>query len=178
MLLLLPACASAPTLKGTDLESAPAPDFTLSDQDGSPFKLSAQKGRAVVLTFLYTNCPTECPLIAERMREARDLLGGDAAGVRWVAVSLDPVNDTGEAVARFLKAHRVEGQLTYLRGAREELAPVWKAYYLAVLPGAQPGALSHQSRVIVIDRDGKQRSNFGADVSAEALANDVRVVLR
>lgn len=178
MLFSMVSCASAPALRGTDLEGVPAPDFTLSDQNGVPFQLSAQKGNAVVLTFLYTNCPTECPLIAERLREARDLLGGEAASVRWVAVSLDPAGDTREAIARFLNAHRAEGLLTYVRGSREELAPVWRAYYLTVMPGVSPGVLAHQSRVIVIDREGKQRSNFGADVAAEALANDVRVVLR
>lgn len=172
------ACAPAPQLAGTNLEKEPAPDFALADAAGRPFRLSEQKGRAVVLTFLYTTCPDECPLIADRLRQAADQLGGDAANVRWVAVSLDPINDNAAQVAQFLKAHRVEGLLTYLIGGREQLAPVWKAYYLTVTPGASPGILSHQSRVIVIDRDGLQRSNFRSDLDAASLVNDIRIALR
>ncbi len=174
----LAACAPAPQLQGTDLEKTPAPDFQLADATGKPFRLSEQRGRVVVLTFLYTNCPDECPLIAERFRAASEQLGADAANVRWVAVSLDPVGDTPATVAQFLKAHRVEGTLTYLIGAREQLAPVWKAYFLTVMPGASPGVITHQSRVIVIDRDGLQRSNFRADLAADALVNDIRIALK
>ncbi|MEP7199083.1 MAG: SCO family protein [Chloroflexota bacterium] len=156
----------------------PAPDFQLSDANDQPFRLSAQKGRVVVLTFLYTNCPDECPLIAERIREANVQLGKDANDVRFVAISLDPERDTSAAIQQFVQAHGVDGVLTYLKGSREQLAPIWKVYFLSVLPGGSPGVIGHQSRVIVIDRNGLQRSNFRADVETEALVNDLRLVLR
>ena len=109
------------------------PSFGVTQSD-HPFALSAQKGRVVVLTFLYTNCPDECPLVAEHLRDVHDKLGADAGAVRFVAVSLDPEHDTSAAIQQFLKAHRVEDVLTYVKGTREQLAPVWKAYFLAVLP--------------------------------------------
>ncbi len=177
--LLLAACAPvpAPTLQGTDLEKTPAPDFQLSDSSGKPFKLSDQKGNVVVLTFLYANCPDECPLIAEKVRETSQRLGTDAADVRFVAVSVDPEHDTPDAVQKFLKAHQVDGILTYLVGARTDLAPVWKAYFLSVLLSSDPNILNHQTRVIVIDRGGLQRSNFRSDLDPAALANDIRIAL-
>ena len=106
-----------------------------------------------------------------------DKLGADASGVRFVAVSLDPEHDTSAAILQFLKAHKVEDVLTYLKGTREQLAPVWKAYFLSVLPGTNPNTLTHQSRIVVIDRSGMQRSNFGAEFDTDALVNDVRIVL-
>ncbi len=176
-LWLFSTCAPAPKLQGTDLAKTPAPDFQLSDVNDRPFKLSEQRGRVVVLTFLYTNCPDECPLIAERIRESADQLGRDASDVRFVAVSLDPERDTSAAIQKFLQAHRVEGTLIYLKGSREQLAPIWRAYFLSVLPGSSPAIIAHQSRVIVIDRSGLQRSNFRADLEPEALLNDVRIVI-
>lgn len=179
VLLFVVGCAPtlAPTLQGTPLDKTPAPDFQLSDSAEHSFRLSDQKGRAVALTFLYTNCPDECPLIAERMREAAAALGSDAASVRFVAVSLDPERDTSAAIQQFLMVHRVDGLLAYLRGTRAELGPVWRIYFLSVLPRASAGVLAHQSRIVVIDRDGLERSNFGADVTAAALANDLRIAL-
>ena len=177
--LIVAACAPAraATLQGTDLQKTPAADFQLSDASGKPFRLNEQKGRVVVLTFLYTNCPDECPLIAELFHDTSTLLGTDAGDVRFVSVSLDPEHDTSEAIAKFLQAHRVEGLLTYLRGTREQLAPVWKAYFMGVLSTANPNVLAHSSRIVVIDRGGLQRSNFGPDARPEALANDIRLVL-
>src|SRR5437016_6739121 len=104
LLLLSAACAPAApaTLQGTDLQKTPAPDFQLSDAHDQSFALSAQKGRVVVLTFLYTNCPDECPLVAEHLRDVHDKLGADASGVRFVAVSLDPEHDTSAAILQFL----------------------------------------------------------------------------
>ncbi|MBA2453230.1 MAG: SCO family protein, partial [Chloroflexia bacterium] len=42
---------------GTDLDEAPAADFSLVNQFGEPVSLSDQSGKVTVLTFLYTNCP-------------------------------------------------------------------------------------------------------------------------
>ncbi len=180
LFLFSAACAPAPApkLQGTDLQKSPASDFQLADQNDKPFALSAQQGRVVVLTFLYTNCPDECPLIAERIGETNQKLGKDASEVRFVAVSLDPEHDTSAAIQKFLQTHKVEGVLTYLRGTREQLAPIWKAYFLSVLPSTNPNTLTHQSRIVVIDRNGLQRSNFRADVETDALVNDVRLVTR
>ena len=178
--LWLTACAPtpAPTLSGTDLQKKPAPDFELSDQNDKPFKLSEQKGRVLVLTFLYTNCPDECPLITNRIQEANYDLGDDAKEVRFVAVSLDPERDSSAAIKAYLKTHEVEGVLTYLKGSREQLAAIWKAYFISPGPGASPTVIFHQSRVIVIDRQGLQRANFRSDLETDALVSDIKVVLK
>ncbi|HEX8827206.1 MAG TPA: SCO family protein, partial [Xanthobacteraceae bacterium] len=44
------------------VEHAPQmmPDARLVDQDGTPFTLSAYRGRAVLIDFIYTRCPTIC----------------------------------------------------------------------------------------------------------------------
>ena len=36
-------------------------DFTLTDGSGNPFSLSSLKGKVVLLTFGFTNCPDVCP---------------------------------------------------------------------------------------------------------------------
>src|SRR5262249_14671779 len=54
-------------LKGYDLGGVPAPGFSLRDQNGAAVSLGALAGGPVVLTFLYTHCPDECPLTAEKL---------------------------------------------------------------------------------------------------------------
>src|ERR1700736_3805410 len=53
-------------LQGSDLGNTPAPNFTLTDQAGKQISLAQFKGDPVILTFLYTNCPDQCPLTAEK----------------------------------------------------------------------------------------------------------------
>jgi peroxiredoxin len=61
----------------------PAPDFTLTDSDGTSHTLSAQKGKVVVLEFMATWCPhcqNEAPMY-ERLREAYKDKGVEIWGI-------------------------------------------------------------------------------------------------
>jgi len=40
-----------PKPQGSSAEGQPAPDFTLNDQDGNPFRLSDQRGNELLLIF-------------------------------------------------------------------------------------------------------------------------------
>lgn len=179
LLVILSACAPQ-SLKGTDLGKAPAPDFKLADQTGSAVSLADFRGKVGVLTFLYTRCPDECPLIASKLYTTSGLLGDAMNQTAFVAVSVDPDNDTPLAVAKFVQQHNLEGKLRYLIGTREQLQPVWSAYSLYVAPSPTNATLpsvSHSSRVIVIDKAGNQRANLSSDFEPADLAFDVRALL-
>lgn len=68
---------------------APAPDFELPDQDGETVRLSALRGRTIVLYFYpkadTPGCTTQACSIRDRGSEYSD------AGVRVIGVSPDPV---------------------------------------------------------------------------------------
>ncbi len=64
-------------LAGTRLDGRQAPDFTLIDHRGQTVSLSDFRGKAVALTFIYTHCPDICPLVAENLRIAYELLPAD-----------------------------------------------------------------------------------------------------
>ncbi len=180
--LLAAACARPAPLAGTDLGALPAPDFALSDQAGREVRLSALRGRPVVLTFLFTNCPDVCPLTAQKLRRTADLLGADAGRVAFVAVSTDPRHDDAAAARAFAERHGLGDRLHFLLGSREALAPVWAAYYVYVGPEPDADAAEraasayatrtavHTDALFVIDREGRQRSLLRSDFEPEALA--------
>lgn len=72
---LLPVALGGTTLVGTDLGAVPAPDFQLTDERGEPVSLASLRGKAVVLTFLYTSCPDTCPLVATKLGQVQRQLG-------------------------------------------------------------------------------------------------------
>src|SRR5437660_4562472 len=115
---------SQSNLQGTNLGSTPAPDFLLKDQFGNSISLSQFKGQPVVLTFLYTHCPDECPLTAEKLHTVMLSLGNDAQKVGVLAVSTDPQNDTQAAAQAFSKAHNMQNYWHFLIGTQQQLSPI------------------------------------------------------
>ncbi|HLH26021.1 MAG TPA: SCO family protein [Chloroflexota bacterium] len=186
---LAAACGSPPPLAGTDLGQTPAPDFTLTDQNGDALQLSALRGRPIALTFLYTQCPDVCPLTADKLRRTADLLGSAADQVAFVAVSVDPPHDDAAAAQAFVAQHRLTGRLRYLVGTQAELQPVWSAYYMYVAPSpsddpAERAAANYAARtathtdaLFVIDRQGRERTLLRSDFEPEALASTLKRLL-
>src|SRR6202022_922710 len=92
-----------------------APALALNNYLGQPIKIDAYRGKAVLLTFLYTNCPDVCPLITSNLRVAQNVMGpAVAAKAQVIAVSVDPRGDTPKAVAAFLASTAVTGRSTNL----------------------------------------------------------------
>lgn len=153
-----------------------APDFTLRDQHGSRVRLSAQRGKVVVLTFLYTHCPDLCPLTALHINDALAALGARRSGVTVLGVSVDPRGDTPAAVRRFVRSHRLRPQFHYLTGSRATLARIWRLYDVKSvrIGGADP---DHTLYVLLLDRRGKTRVLFDALARPAAMAHDLRLLL-
>lgn len=145
-----------------------APAFTLRDQAGRPTGPQQDRGHWTVVTFLYTKCPDVCPLIANQLGAAQRR----HAGLRVIAVSVDPKNDTPAARTRFLAAHRLGARFRFVSGTRAALAPVWARYHVAALPGPQ-ATVSHSSYEILIDPKGRERVLFDAKVTARAVLDAI-----
>lgn len=161
--------------KGAVRPPAPPADFALRDQNGDLVQLARLRGTVVVLTPLYTHCQDLCPLTAQQVRGALDDLSGDQRkGVRALALSVDPANDTPDSARRFLVQRRVSGYLDFLLGAPRDLGPVWRHYGFA----PQTKDQTHNSYVVLIDKQGRQRVGFPIDhLTPEDLAHDIRVLL-
>ena len=170
--------SSPPQFKGLDLGKTPAPDFRLIDQNGRTVALSDLRGKIVVLTFVYTKCADVCPVIAAKLSQVYDQLGDDVQYVVFVAVSVSPENDTPESIREFSRKFHMEGRWIYLNGARAELQSVWQAYYLYIATPVPPNTqVEHQTRVVLIDRAGRERVHFSQDFDPADLSHDVRVLI-
>lgn len=98
------AAKPAAGFHGTDMSKEDiGGDFTLTGGDGKPFRLSDLKGKAVLLTFGYTNCPDVCPTELLNANDALKQLGKQAEDVAVVFVSVDPERDTPEVVGKYAK---------------------------------------------------------------------------
>jgi protein SCO1 len=175
-----PAVADPAGLQGTYLGETTAPNFHLADQHGKAVTLSQFRGHPVILTFLYTHCPYQCPLTAEKLRAVMQSLGSPAHGVGVLAVSVDPAGDTRASALSFSHVHRMEGYWHYLLGTQSQLAPVWSSYavYSAPTPTTAGGAVNHSTAIYIIDQQGRERVLLDNSNSNEQIANDIRILLK
>lgn len=151
-------------------------DFALRDQHGNLIRLSGQRGKLVLVTFLYTHCTDICPLIADHLNAALGQLYHQRSSVRVLAVSVDPVGDTRRAVRVYAREHHLLPEFHYLTGTRAQLAPVWQSYNVLVL-NRNPESVGHSGYIFLLDRSGKPRVFYGAKATANQVAHDLRLLL-
>ena len=131
--IALGALERTPNLAGTVIQRpSAAPDFTLTDQHGMPFRMADTKGKVVVMTFIYTHCTDLCPFLALKLKNAHDQLGADAAKAVFVAVSTDPERDTRDVIAAYSRAAGLENDWHYVTGPHDAVKEVWFNYGVGV----------------------------------------------
>jgi protein SCO1 len=134
----------------------------------------------VVLTFLYTHCPDQCPLTAEKLHTTMLNLGSAAQRVAVLAVSTDPKGDTLASAVTFSKAHQMNSYWHFLIGTQGQLSPVWSSYavYAAPETPTAAGSVSHSIAIYVIDQHGNERVYLGNDFTPTQLTADLQVLLQ
>src|SRR2546427_7051085 len=80
-------------------------DFTLTDQFGQPFGSAQLRGKVWVADFIFTRCPTVCPLLTERMGKVQHRARNLGTAFQLVSFTVDPEWDTPERLAVYAHAH-------------------------------------------------------------------------
>ncbi len=197
-LLLVAACGSPYQYNGTMLDPPQRmPDFTLSDQHGQPFQLSAQQG-VTLLYFGFTNCPDYCPTTMGTWKQVKQELGAAAENVQFVMVTVDPENDTPETLGSYLA--RFDEAFIGLRPTPEQLADLNEGYWLGLrldggqsnvdtgahadhaehdaqdAPAASHNTVDHGTHVYVIDQQ-QLRLLFRPDHTPQQITSDIKALL-
>lgn len=88
---------------------AQAPDFALVNQDGKRIHLGQYRGKAVLLTFIYTRCPLPdyCPLMSHNFAEIEKQLVNSPeayAKTHLLSISFDSQYDTPKVLRNYARA--------------------------------------------------------------------------
>jgi len=162
-----------PSLRGAVINPPwPAPEINLTDQNGKPFTMSAQRGKVVLLYFGYVNCPDECPLTMAHLKLVRESLRDRAKDVQVAMVSTDPVRDTPQALKDFME--HFDPSFLGLTGAPAELQKAWKDYGVTVEEGGE----THSVFLYIIDPAGNVRETYLPDAEPKDIAADVGLLLK
>jgi protein SCO1/2 len=154
---------------------APAPALALRNYLGQPVNIDSFRGKAVLVTFIYTHCPDVCPLITSKLRVAQNLMGPAVASkVQIVAVSVDPRGDTPKSVSAFLAHREMTGRMLYLVGSSSQLASAWRAWGVGSERDAQqPELVNHSGLVYGVTASGRRTTIYAANFNPADIAHDV-----
>jgi cytochrome oxidase Cu insertion factor (SCO1/SenC/PrrC family) len=143
----------------------PAPNFTLTSQDGKTVSMSSLRGKTVLLTFLDPVCTTDCPMIAQEMRSADGLLGAKAAKTELVAVVANPTYNSTAYTAAFTKQENLGTvpNWLFLTGTVNKLASVWNHFGVEVEDLPAGAMTAHNDVVFVISAQGVVQTEINAD---------------
>jgi len=180
-LTTLAACSEAPGFVGIDITGADyAQDFDLLDHHGRRRTLADFRGKAVVIFFGFTQCPDVCPTSMAELAQARRLLGADGERLQGLFISVDPERDTPELMREYMAAFDPSFlALNVPLDQLPDLAKRFRIYYKKV-PGSTPQTytLDHSAGSYVYDPQGRLRLYHRYGSGAEALAADIRRLLR
>jgi len=177
--LLVAACDGAPKFKSTDITGADyGKSLELVDSSGRARHLEDFRGKAVVLSFGFTQCPDVCPTTLADLAGVVKALGADAGRVQVLFVTVDPERDTPELLAQYLRAF--DPRFIALRGdlpATQRVAKDFKVYFEKRKTGASY-TIDHSAQSYVIDPQGRLRLLVRPDRLAADLPDDLRTLLK
>jgi protein SCO1/2 len=162
------------------LRSDPAPEFALVDQAGRPLALSDLAGKVLLVDFMFATCAGPCPILTSSHVRAQRLLPEDVRGrVHFVSISVDPENDTPEALEAYALARGARlDDWSFLTGTTAEVDPVLKGFGVGrTRTGDEP--VEHTVITYLVDGQGRiVKRYFGLQHEPRDLAADVATLVR
>src|SRR3954467_10785306 len=183
-----PAASSAPSASsGFELlkNGEPVPNAKFVNQDGQDVEFNSFKGKAVVVTFIYTKCPmpTFCPLMDRHFATIQTTLKNDQAlkAVHLVTVSFDPTVDTPPVLKKHAKELNADlSRWTFLTGDRDEVDQFAARFGVSVSRAMNdPRDITHNLRTVIIKPDGTLAKVYtGNEWSPDQVLADLRELAR
>ena len=142
------------------------PDVELIDQYGQPHKFRTDliRDKIFCLALFYTECEGTCPGTIQRMKELRAAMKDefDAEQLQFIAITLDPANDTPEKLKTYadnLGVSQDDGLAEWLfcTGAEEDLEEIRFALGLYDLDPVLDADRTQHAAVITFGNDQTNR---------------------
>ncbi len=158
----------------------PAPTFVLDSARGPRVALTDLRGKVLAVTFVFTTCSSTCPVLTAKLADISRSLGSDF-GTRYafVAISVDPLNDTPERLRTYASVFGADTPgwhfLTGSPGAVDEVVRRYGAY----AKKTDSGSVDHLFLTSLVDRAGMLRVQYlGTHFDPVEMQRDLQMLAR
>ncbi len=145
----------------------------------------AFKGKALLVGYVYTNCPDVCPLVTYNMRDVEREL--DREDIYFLSISFDPARDTPEILAEYAENYSLdEKKWSLLTGNSRSVNQLLDRLGIATLKsptrftdsGREIYFIDHTDRITLVDKEGNVRRHYrGSELRSEEVVGDLRTLL-
>ena len=158
----------------------PAPEFTLTKQDGKRLALKDLRGKALAITFIFASCADTCPLLTAKMVGIQDRLGSDfGPKVYFLSITVDAERDTPEVLKRYAEGHKANpAGWAFFTGTQAEIREVAKRYgiYFKKTPR---GDVDHTFLTSLVDHNGILRVQYmGVKFDPDEMLRDLQSLVK
>ena len=163
------------------------PDFKLVNQNGKQVSIHGYRGKALLLTFIYTRCPIPeyCTLMSSNFAQIDQQLQKDpslAAKTHLLSVSIDPEYDTPAVLKSYGAAHTGKysdekfNHWEFAGGTKDEVRAIAEYFGLQYFPDKDQ--IIHGLRTAIIQPDGKLLKVYeGNSWKPEEVLSELRKLL-
>jgi len=134
-----------------------APEFDLTNEDGSPLTLARFKGDVIVLTFNDDQCADLCALFAQDVIAADNDLGANARKhIAFVSINANPYYPSTAAVQTWTNQHGLAhlGNWYFGTGTPQQLAATAHAYGVNIQLDPATKSVAHGTEIFIIKPNG------------------------
>jgi protein SCO1 len=157
----------------------PAPDFTLTSQDGARVSLRDFRGKVVAVAFIFASCTDVCPMLTDSMARVQDKLG-TAFGpqIAFVSITVDPERDTPEVLKQYAENFGADLKgWSFLTGDPAIVHEVGRKYGVFARKSTD-GDVDHTLLTSLVDPDGILRVQYlGVRFDLEEFRGDLLSLL-
>lgn len=145
-------------------EGDSVPNFKLRNQNEREIQIHKYRGKALLLTFIYTRCPVPeyCTLMSNNFVQVDRELGQDPdlySKTHLLSISIDPDYDTPQVLRSYGSAHTERYQnetfahWEFGTGTKEQVKEIAEYFGLRYFP--EKGEIIHGLRTVIVGPDGK-----------------------
>jgi protein SCO1 len=145
-------------------EGDKVPNFTLRNQDNREIRFENYRGKALLLTFIYTRCPIPefCTLMSNNFAQVDRVLGQDAQlyeKTHLLSISIDPAYDTPQVLRSYGAAHTERYQKEtfahweFAAATDDETKKMAEFFGLRYYP--EKDQIIHGLRTVIVNPEGK-----------------------
>jgi len=168
-------------------EGDEVPNYTLRNQDDREIRIHNYRGKALLLTFIYTRCPVPdyCTLMSNNFAQIDRELGKDPelyAKTHLLSISIDPAYDTPKVLRSYGGAHTERYQnetfahWEFATGTSEQVKEMAQYFGLTYFP--EKDQIIHALRTVIVGPDGKVVKIYnGNDWKPEDVVKEIKTRL-
>lgn len=145
-------------------------DYALVDHEGQPFTPETLEGKVWVAGFVFTTCPSTCPVVTKAMADLRERFDKMGHDVEMVSFTVDPAHDTPEVLAEYYSTIGVEtDKWRFVTGEpKAVISLVRDGFRLGVgeREADEDGVaydIAHSTKLALVGPDGDVRGYYGIE---------------